>query len=301
MKTRDACTWSGNSTDMESPAPLPLITVGMPIRNEAAFLTLALQSLLAQDYPRFEIIISDNASDDGTAEICHGFCRDHPNVHYERQADNLGAAANFEHVLRQARGEYFIWASGHDLWAPDYLSACVRRLQDNPSGVVAFGTTSWIDSSGQPHARQSGWCDTRGMHRIARYCAIFWGNMNPVISVIRTSALQSCRMEAMVGLDLVILLKLALMGDFLHATDTHWYRREFRNETAYGEKLKRYRSADYGLARSWLGRLFPLARLPLRILGDLYGAAIPLGEKLLLSLILLTSLPVKYLADRSRA
>ncbi|MFM1896459.1 MAG: hypothetical protein RLZZ385_1533 [Pseudomonadota bacterium] len=285
---------------MSTPAPQPLVTIGMPIRNEAAFLTEALECLLAQDYPNVEIIISDNASSDTTADICQQFCSRHSTIRYQRQAENIGAAANFDAVLRQANGEFFLWASGHDRWQSNYLSACVARLQAHPSAVIAFGSTHWIDGEGQPHAKQTGWSDTRGLHPVARYCTVFWGNMNPIIAVIRTANLQACRLQSMVGLDLVILLKLALQGDFVHATDTAWYRRQFREEAAYRQKLQRYSSADYGLNRSLLGRLFPLAKLPMTLLGDVFAAAIPWSQKLMLLLILLPSLPVKYLADRSR-
>jgi len=103
----------------------------------------------------------------------------------------------------------------------------------------------------------------------------------------------------MVGIDLAILLALSLKGPFVHAWQTSWCRREFRKEVSYEEKLKRYKGADYKLTTSWLGRHFPFVRLPLRIIGDLFASGIPLRFRIMLFLILLISMPVKYLVDKS--
>jgi glycosyltransferase involved in cell wall biosynthesis len=281
--------------------PLPLISVGMPVRNEEQYLHAALTALLAQQGVRLEIIISDNASSDGTAAICQEFCASHPgSVRYHRFDQNVGASANFAWVLGQASGEYFMWASGHDLWDSDYLLECASALAADSHAMIAFGTTRWIDADGAPHDRRTGWTDTRGLSLPGRYFTVFWGNMNPVIALIRTSALRQQKIIDMVGLDLCILLGLALLGDFVHCPGTAWARREFRNEHSYEQKLQRYRSAEYALGKSWLGRKLPLATLPLRILGDLYDARLGIGLKLLMSLVLLSSLPLKYLSDRNR-
>jgi len=104
----------------------------------------------------------------------------------------------------------------------------------------------------------------------------------------------------MVGLDLCILLGLALRGDFIHCTQTDWSRREFRDENSYQHKLERYRSTEYGLGKSWLAKHIPLAQLPLRILGDLFEADIAFSQKMMIAVILCNSLPVKY-ADRQKA
>lgn len=279
---------------------LPLISIGMPVRNEARFLQEALDSLLGQTNVHTEIIISDNASTDETESICRRYCSAHPQIRYHRFEVNVGVSTNFARVLKEARGEYFIWASGHDLWDSNYLQECSYTLKQNPGAMIAFGTTRWIDAEGQPFARITGWCDTRGMSVIGRYFAVFWGNMNPIIALIRTSNLQQQKVDDMVGVDLAILLSLVLQGDFVHAYQTGWCRREFRKEVHYQQKLERYRSTDYALSSSWLGRHFPLARLPVRIIRDLFASELPLGQKLMIMMILLASLPVKYLVDKTQ-
>lgn len=276
----------------------PLISIGMPIYNEEQFLARSLESLLSQSYPNLELLISDNASTDESARICAEFAAGHENVHYYRFDSNQGAIVNFKAVLDRAKGEYFMWASGHDLWSEDYIQRCYKAMQSRPGSVLAFGSTNWIDAQGKPHSRHSGWTDTGGMHAIARYMAVYWGNMNPILGLIRTSALRDCRLVATTGTDLVILTQLALAGDFVHADRTSWSRREFRDEAAYADKLKRYKSQHYGLEQSQLGRIFPLARLPFELLRVVLASRISVAQKFLLLLLLATNLPVKYVADR---
>lgn len=277
-----------------------LISIGMPVRNEARFLDAALTALVRQTAVNLEIIISDNASTDATGSICKRYSEQYPFIRYHRFEDNIGAGANFRFVLQEARGAYFMWASGHDVWDSNYLQECSAALQTNPGAMLAFGTTKWIGEDGKPFPRLWGWSDTRGLSVVGRYCTVFWGNMNPILGMIRTRELQQQRFDDMVGVDLAILLGLAMRGDFMHVCSTGWYRREFRKESSYQQKLDRYRSADFALSTSLLARYFPLILLPFRILGDVFSSSLPARQKSQLILILLASLPVKYFADKSR-
>ncbi len=283
---------------MEKPA---LITIGMPVRNEARFIRQTLDSLVVQATGNLELLISDNASTDTTPDICLEYASRYPFIRYHRFEENVGASENFGFVLREARGDYFMWAAGHDLWDPNFASECGSLLDRFPGAVLAFGCTRWVDAEGQPYPKSTGWSDTRGTSAIGRYCTVFWGNMNPILALMRTEALRSQKIENITGEDFAILLGLALRGDFVHAANTNWYRREFRRETTYAEKLARYRSKDFGIGvgKSFLARYLPLAQLPLRILGDLFASQLSFGQKLLLSLIVLPSLLGKYVSDKA--
>jgi glycosyltransferase involved in cell wall biosynthesis len=276
----------------------PLITIGMPVYNEARFIRAALESLASQDHPHLDLIISDNASTDETADIAREFVNRYPWMRYHHFSENRGAGANFMYVRDQARGEYFIWAAGHDLWSANYLSACIRLLNAHPQAALAFGTTAWINAAGQPMARETGWTDTRGMDAIARYFSVLWGNMNPILGVIRTDYLKDCEIINTVGSDLIILSSLALRGDFLHAVDAHWQRREFRQEQCYANKLARYRSQEYGLARGVFNRFFPLARLPYELMRCLWQSPLPLTRRLSIAGLLAPTMFLRYLSGR---
>jgi len=276
----------------------PLVSIGMPVHNEARFIAGSIESLLAQDYPAFSLHVSDNASTDDTQDIVRRYADADPRVRYERLPVNVGAAENFRRVAAAADGEYFMWAAGHDRWSPNLLSSCVALLETHPRAAIAFASSAWIDADGEPLARESGWTDTRGMGAIERYFTVLWGNMHPVLGVIRRAWLaRAGEVRSTVGADLILLTELALMGDFVHATAASWARREFRGEADYADKLRRYRSREYGLAR---GSLFPLARLPLELLRAVLRAELGWLDKACIAGLLLLSFPVRYLAARRR-
>jgi glycosyltransferase involved in cell wall biosynthesis/predicted O-methyltransferase YrrM len=116
----------------------PLITIGVPVYNGAATLAAALESLLVQNYPNIQIIISDNASTDDTLTICEEFARRDSRVRLIRKNFNEGAVANFRTVLDAAEGEYFLWAAADDCWYPEFVSRLLPLLENDPRVGVAM-------------------------------------------------------------------------------------------------------------------------------------------------------------------
>ena len=206
--------------------PTPLVTIGVAVYNESAYIDQALSSLRAQDYPRLEIVICDNASTDGTLDICRAHAAEDPRIRIEAAANNLGATTNFRRAMELASGEYFMWASGHDLWTSGLVSECVQLLETHPGASLAFASSCWIGPDGEPLPRETGWTDTRGLGPAGRFFSVLWGNMHPVMGVIRRDRLLACGpFPGIVGGDLVLLSALALRGDFLHAPGSTWSRR----------------------------------------------------------------------------
>lgn len=276
----------------------PLVSIGIPIFNEGTFIQQSLDALLTQDYQNIEIIISDNASTDETEKICVEYAAKYEWVHYHRFNKNQGPAKNFDYVLQAATGKYFMWAAGHDLWAKNYLSACIEMLENHPTAIIAYGSSQWINEQNETFGRQYGWVDTRGMDIIARYFTIFWGNMHPILGVIRTKAIQNCPIYNTVGADLILLSNLILKGDFIHAVNTQWSRREFRVENNYEDKLKRYKSQEYRLASSILNKTFPLFRLPLELMKSLLKSDLSLFKRCAILLLLIPSFPIRYISGK---
>lgn len=87
----------------------PACSIGLPVYNGENYLEQAIQSVLAQTFQDFELIISDNASTDGTEAICRRFAEQDPRILYVRQPRNIGAAKNYNYTFHLARGEYFNW------------------------------------------------------------------------------------------------------------------------------------------------------------------------------------------------
>ena len=276
----------------------PLVSIGLPVFNEGRFLRQSLEALIHQNYPSIEIIISDNASTDETEQICLEYASKYDWINYHRFDKNQGSSKNFNYVLQTATGKYFMWAAGHDLWANNYLAACVEILESHPKAIIAYGSSQWIDEHNENFGREYGWVDTRGMDVIARYFTIFWGNMHPILGVIRKEMLSEYTLTSTVGVDLIILSHLILNGDFIHAVGTSWSRREFRVENSHKDKIKRYQSESYGLATSILDKIFPLIRLPLELSKAVIQSKQPLLVRLLLLLLLLPSFPIRYISGK---
>jgi glycosyltransferase involved in cell wall biosynthesis len=116
----------------------PRVSIGMPVYNGEPHLRKALDSLLAQTFLDYELIISDNASTDRTSEICREYASKDARIRYIQQKENKGAAWNFNFVLEQALAEYFMWAACDDLWSPDCLSEYVKVLNGDESVTLVF-------------------------------------------------------------------------------------------------------------------------------------------------------------------
>lgn len=126
----------------------PRVTIGIPTFNRAATLERAVESCRAQSYPNLEIVISDNASTDGTAELCAHWRRADPAVRVIRQLRNIGRDPNFAAVLRAASGELFMWLSDDDWLDPTYVAACARELIANPAYAMVGGVARYVDAAG---------------------------------------------------------------------------------------------------------------------------------------------------------
>ena len=110
----------------------PRLSIGLPVYNGENYLAESLDALLGQSFEDFELIISDNASTDGTAAISRRYERLDSRVRYVRQPRNVGLAPNHNIVVEQARGELFKWASHDDVYGRELLERCVVALDENP-------------------------------------------------------------------------------------------------------------------------------------------------------------------------
>jgi len=124
----------------------PLVSIGLPVYNGEQFLKQTLDSLLGQTYENLELIISDNASTDGTGEICREYARRDRRVRYHRNGVNCGAVANMNAVFAFTSGDYFMWASDEDYWAPAYVSSCMDVLVNSDKIVLTGTWSTFVDA-----------------------------------------------------------------------------------------------------------------------------------------------------------
>jgi len=112
-----------------------LLSIGMPVFNGEKFLEKSISSLLNQTYENFELLVSDNASNDKTQKICQDFSEKDKRVRYVRHKKNLGSTRNYHYVLEQANKEYFMWAAADDFWEPEFLEKNMSFLKSNKEFV----------------------------------------------------------------------------------------------------------------------------------------------------------------------
>lgn len=205
----------------------PLVSIGMPLYNAEQYLRLALNSLLAQDYPHFELILSDNGSTDGTADICQEYAARDGRIRFYGAGENRGAAWNFKRVFELATGPYFMWAAHDDQWDSNYVSACLAGLNAHPDAVLCCSAIDFVDEHGGPVDRRHPNLDTRGMDLLTRIRSLMrQEGWFAIYGLIRSSALERVKLgKAIWGSDVVILLELLLMGETMRTDSTRFQYR----------------------------------------------------------------------------
>jgi glycosyltransferase involved in cell wall biosynthesis len=123
----------------------PTVSIGMPVYNGAHHLAAALESLLAQTYHNFELIISDNASTDASPRICRDFAARDARIRYSRNETNIGAHDNFLRTVQLAAAPYFMWAAHDDLWAPEFIEETLRLLDGHDDVIGSMARVRFID------------------------------------------------------------------------------------------------------------------------------------------------------------
>lgn len=279
------------------PQYTPLVSIGVPVFNEAMYLAMTIDCLLAQDYPNIEIVICDNASTDDTPEICTRAADRDSRIRVLRAEENLGTTANFQRCIDEASGDFFMWAGGHDLWSPNYIPQCVAALDAHPTAVIAVPESNWIDENGQVYGSRASILDTRDMAPLARLLTLLWANMHPIYGLIRIDKLRACGpLPNYPGADLVLLARLILEGDFVPAPAALWSRRQARTQENFRDRQRRYASSQVKIH----GGRFPLMNLVLKLWGVAWSSSMPLGDKLAFTLAFSGSLPARYLIARRR-
>ena len=230
----------------------PRLSIGLPVYNGEDYLAESLEALLGQTYEDFELIISDNASTDGTADICRRYARQDSRICYFRQSRNLGASPNHNFVIKQARGELFKLASDDDLYGRDLLKRCIDMLDECPHYVLAHSWTALIDASGAVTNMVKYPVATDAPRAPDRFRSmLFDGWTDDDGGVIRTSVL---RRVAPFGsyhfAERVFLNELGLHGPFYQVPDWLYFRRQHPQQAGMNTRNMRDRCAALDPSRA---------------------------------------------------
>lgn len=219
------------------PGDRPLVSVGLPVYNASRYLDECLDSILAQSYGPFEVVLSDNASTDGTQAICERRAAADSRVRYQRVDRNRGLAWNHNRVRELARGAYFKWCGADDLMASRFLEACVDALSGRPDAVLAYPLSVVIDDAGQTIDRTADRlaldADDVGV-RFATLLSSWRWTHNPFYGLMRASSLAEVRpISPYLANDRTFLAELAIRGPFVRVEEFLMYRRRNANHASH--------------------------------------------------------------------
>lgn len=208
---------------------VPTISLGLPVFNGERYLALALDSILAQSFEDFELVISDNASTDATPRIIDAYARRDPRVRVIRQRSNIGLARNWNAAAIEARGTYYKFVSSNDEYAPSLLRDCVEALRNDPSVVLCYGRTQFLSESGARLELYDGDFAAISDDPLERYTVArdrFSLGTALQSGVVRLDALKRCGyLGNYLHSDRVLTAGLALCGKIKLLPALHFYRR----------------------------------------------------------------------------
>jgi glycosyltransferase involved in cell wall biosynthesis len=215
-------------SDQRQSALNPRVSIGLPVYNGEKYLEETLRSLQAQTFRDFELVISDNASDDRTQDICRTYAAGDPRIRYFRNPSNIGLAKNFGRVVELATAAYFKLANADDISAPTLVEKCVAVLDREPDVVLCYGQTTLIDGSGdvlRPYDDRLNLPEPRAAERFDTAVRSI-GLVNVLQGVIRTAPLRRTGLlGTYLGSDVVLVAELALYGKFIEIPERLFYRR----------------------------------------------------------------------------
>jgi glycosyltransferase involved in cell wall biosynthesis len=237
--------WTWSQAGGWKVSAVPKLSIGLPVYNGENYLEESLDALLGQTYKDFELILSDNASTDSTADICRRYEKQDERIRYIRQSRNIGAAPNHNFVFKQSRGELFKWASADDLYAHDLLQHCVDALDEYPDVVLAHSWTAAIDGEGNVTQALEYPLATDSLRAPERFRSMLFGStVEDAQGVVRTDDYGVIRADDGYGViradvmrrvaphnsyyhaDRTLMTEIALHGPFYQTPDWLYFRRD---------------------------------------------------------------------------
>ncbi len=224
---------------MES-SPQPRVSFGVPVYNEEGSIRRCLDSILAQDFSDFEVVVCDNASTDRTPEILASYAARDARVRVVRNEENLGLIRNWNRAFQLSRGTYFRWLGGDDWLEATYTSRCVAALDADPAAILATSgfMMHYPDGTTRSDTFQGERLESNKPSR--RLARMFWflhhGKATiyePLQSLIRRGVLERTGLLRLIRYnDYMLVTELSVAGRFMHVPDVLFHRgfRPLENE-----------------------------------------------------------------------
>ena len=211
------------------------IVVTIPVYNEGPYILQTLESVAAQTYSDFQVLIADNASTDETERVCRDFCAGDARFHYARHESNLGATANFKYCFDSTESEFFMWLGGHDMLHPEFLQQACSRMEADSSLSLVYSQTQWINEHNQVlgHTNGGNYVFQEPLTPPARFIKMLnaLDRCEAINQVIRRKFVD-LPFRPIVSADLVFLCHLAAHGPFARIERPLYIRREISKRTS---------------------------------------------------------------------
>lgn len=214
----------------------PLVAIGVPVYNSERYLCQSIDSLLNQTFRDFVLIICDNASTDGTAEICKRYASQDPRVKYVRNSVNIGLSGNFNRVFELSNAKYFKWSTADDYWAPDMLKDALAVMEADDSVVLCYPKAVLIDADGNELERYEDKLHRMEPDPAVRFLAVIH-NLRLVhhhLGLLRSAAIRKTHLFGRhVAADVGFLAELSLYGKFCEVPKFQFFRRFHEDSSSW--------------------------------------------------------------------
>lgn len=211
------------------------IVVTIPVYNEGPYILQTLESVAAQTYSDFQVLIADNASTDETELVCRDFCTRDARFHYARHECNLGATANFKYCFDNTESELFMWLGGHDMLHPEFLQEACSRMEVDSGLSLVYSQTQWINEHNQVlgHTNGGNYVFQEPLTPPARFIKMLnaLDRCEAINQIIRRKFVD-LPFRPIVSADLVFLCHLAAHGPFARIERPLYIRREISKRTS---------------------------------------------------------------------
>lgn len=260
----------------------PRVSIGLAVYDAERYLEAAVESLLGQDFPDFEIVISDNGSGDGTPGLCESLAARDSRIAFHRTPVNRGAAWNYNRVFALSRAPYFKWAAHDDIHLPGFLSRCVEVLDSRPDVSLVYTGVADVDEQGEcvgehplhPYADEEAVADrVASMLCYVSSCVESFG-------LARREQLERTRLIGpYTSSDRTWMLELALQGKFHEVPEVLFLHRQHATRSMAKYRDARARNAWFDPARAEK-LTFPRWRLLTEYVRSITRAQVDTGDKL---------------------
>ncbi|GLW08799.1 hypothetical protein Misp01_39290 [Microtetraspora sp. NBRC 13810] len=207
-----------------------LVSVALPVRNGAARLEKAVRSVLAQDHERLELVISDNASTDGTEELCRELAAGDDRIVYHRHPANVGLLGNFVFSARLATGAFLRWMGDDDRLAPTCVSRSLAAFADDARLILVTTQVAYTDPRGTTRTGAYTGTRLRSDDPVARFAEMLRMlneshlHIDPLYGMMRRAPVVAISRRNMLREDEVFAAKLALAGPWGHVPEVLAHR-----------------------------------------------------------------------------